>query len=146
MEAYNVTEELLSRLEEESYDFVLVNYANCDMVGHTGNFEAAKKAVEVVDECVGAVVKKVLSLDAHVLITSDHGNAEEMVDAATGKTRTSHTICPVELIYVAGDAEGTELLPKGKLSDVAPTVLSLLGLEIPEEMTANVLLIRSGRD
>jgi 2,3-bisphosphoglycerate-independent phosphoglycerate mutase len=141
MEAFAVTDELLARLGRERYDFILVNYANCDMVGHTGDFEAAKKAVQVVDECVGRVVEKLLELDAHVLITADHGNAEQMVIPGTSATQTSHTVCPVELIYVARDSSGKRLIPRGKLSDIAPTVLSLMGLEIPKEMTADVLFL-----
>jgi len=140
MEAYNVTDALLSRLEENRYGFILVNYANCDMVGHTGNFESAKRAVEVVDECVDRVVQRLLDLDAHILITSDHGNAEQMIDYETGMVKTSHTLFPVECIYVAKDSIGKRLAQRGKLSDIAPTVLHLLGLDIPKEMSANVLL------
>ncbi|MBN2713547.1 MAG: alkaline phosphatase family protein, partial [Planctomycetes bacterium] len=142
MEAYNVTDELMKVLNEspEKYGFIAVNYANCDMVGHTGDMAAATKAVEVVDECVGKLVDKCLELDAHILITADHGNAEQMVDYETGMTKTSHTLNPVELIYVAKDAEGRKLIARGKLSDIAPTVLYLLGLEIPKEMTANNII------
>jgi 2,3-bisphosphoglycerate-independent phosphoglycerate mutase len=140
MEAYSVTEELLSKIDGERFDFILVNFANGDMVGHTGDFEAARKAIEVVDECVGKLVEKLLEMDAHILITADHGNAEQMVNHETGKTQTSHTTCPVELIYVARDARERTLPERGKLSDIAPTVLRLLGLEIPEEMTADVLV------
>jgi 2,3-bisphosphoglycerate-independent phosphoglycerate mutase len=110
------------------------------MVGHTGDFDAAKKAIEIVDECVGKVVKRALEIDAHVLITADHGNAEQMIDPETGMTKTSHTLNPVELIYVAKDAPGIKLLERGKLSDIAPTVLSMLGIDIPVEMTADNLL------
>jgi 2,3-bisphosphoglycerate-independent phosphoglycerate mutase len=140
MEAYNVTEELLARLAGERFDFILVNFANGDMVGHTGDFEAARKAIEVVDECVGRLVEKLLEMDAHVLITADHGNAEQMVNHETGKAQTSHSICPVELIYVARNARKRKLPERGKLSDIAPTVLRLLGLAIPEEMTADALV------
>jgi 2,3-bisphosphoglycerate-independent phosphoglycerate mutase len=140
MEAYNVTDELLKRLEDNPYAFVAVNYANGDMVGHTGVFEAAKRAIEIVDECVGKIVERGLELDAHILITADHGNAEQMVDSETGLVKTSHTLNPVELIYVANDASGRSLPEKGKLSDIAPTVLGLLGLDIPAEMTADNLL------
>jgi 2,3-bisphosphoglycerate-independent phosphoglycerate mutase len=140
MEAYNVTDELLKRLEENPYAFVAVNYANGDMVGHTGVFEAAKRAIEIVDECVGKIVQRGLELDAQILITADHGNAEQMVDQETGLVKTSHTLSPVELIYVARDAGEHALPEKGKLSDIAPTVLHLLGLGIPAEMTADDLL------
>ena len=140
MEAYNVTDELLKRLGDNPYAFVAVNYANGDMVGHTGVFDAAKRAIEIVDECVGKIVERGLELDAHILITADHGNAEQMVDPETGLVKTSHTLNPVELIYVANDASGRSLPEKGKLSDIAPTVLGLLGLDIPVEMTADNLL------
>ena len=140
MDAYNVTDELLKRLENNPYDVIIVNYANCDMVGHTGVFDAAKQAVEVVDECVGKIIDRLLELDAHILITADHGNAEQMEDYQTGMTKTSHTLFPVECIYVAKDSERKNLIEKGKLSDIAPTVLKLLGLDIPKEMTANILI------
>jgi len=140
MDAYTVTDEVLRRLEDNPCDFISMNYANGDMVGHTGNFEAARKAIEVVDECVGRVVEKLLSLSAQILITSDHGNAEEMIDLQTGMVKTSHTLNPVECIYVAEESPGRKLLPRGKLSDIAPTILCLLGLDIPEEMTADNLI------
>jgi 2,3-bisphosphoglycerate-independent phosphoglycerate mutase len=141
MEAYNVTEELLSRLRNNPYGFIVVNYANGDMVGHTGDMNAAIKAIEIVDQCVGKLVDRLLELDAHILITADHGNSEQMIDYETSMTKTSHTLNPVELIYVAGDSPGKKLLDRGKLSDIAPTVLSLLGLDIPVEMTAQNLII-----
>lgn len=140
MDAYNVTKEVLKRLEHNPYHFIVINYANGDMVGHTGNFEAARKAIEIVDENVGSVVKRLLELDAHILITADHGNSEQMVDYETGMVKTSHTLNPVELIYVAKDTPEKKLIERGKLSDIAPTVLQLLGLSIPKEMTADVLL------
>ncbi len=139
MEAYRVTEELLRRLENNPYAFIVVNYANGDMVGHTGDFDAAKRAVEVVDECLGKVVARLLELDAHILITADHGNSEQMIDYETGMVKTSHTTFPVELIYVASDANKRRLKDDGKLADIAPTVLQLMGLPVPKEMTAEVL-------
>lgn len=141
MDAYNVTEELLKRLESNPYAFIVVNYANGDMVGHTGEFDAAKKAIEVVDECVGKIVNRLLELNAHVLVTADHGNADQMVDATTKMAKTSHTLSPVECIYVASDSLGKKLISRGKLSDIAPTVLKLLNLPIPKEMTADVLIL-----
>lgn len=140
MDAYNVTAELLKRLANNPYHFIVVNYANGDMVGHTGDFDAARRAIEIVDENVGVIVNRLLELDAHILITADHGNSEQMIDYQTGMTKTSHTLFPVEFIYVARDAGGIKLLPRGKLADIAPTVLQLLGLPIPKEMTADVLL------
>ncbi len=141
MEAYNVTEELLKRLENNPFGFIAVNYANGDMVGHTGNFEAARQAIGIVDECIGKVVERLLELDAHILITADHGNSEMMIDYETGMTKTSHTLCPVECIYVAKDAPGKRMITEGKLSDIAPTVLKLLGQPIPSEMTAEPLIM-----
>jgi len=124
--------------EGDTYDVIIINYANCDMVGHTGFFEAAVKAVEVVDECVGRVVKSVLEKDGTVLITSDHGNAEQMLDSE-GKVQTAHTLKDVEFILVSNNKAGL-VKPRGKLSDIAPTILELLGVSIPAEMTASSLL------
>lgn len=140
MEAYNLTDALLKRLENNSYSFIAVNYANGDMVGHTGVFEAARQAIEIVDACVGRLVDRLLELDAHILITADHGNSEQMVDYVTGMVKTSHTLFEVECIYVAKDSPGARLIPHGKLSDIAPTVLRLLGLAVPPDMTAENLV------
>jgi len=141
MEAYNVTDELLRRLRDNPYKFIAVNYANGDMVGHTGDMDAATEAIGIVDRCVGKVVDRLLELDAHILITADHGNSEQMIDYETGMTKTSHTLNPVELIYVASDSNRVKLLERGKLSDIAPMVLSLLGLDVPKEMTAQNLIV-----
>jgi 2,3-bisphosphoglycerate-independent phosphoglycerate mutase len=140
MDAYNVTEELLKRLENNPYQFIAVNFANCDMVGHTGNFDAAKKACEVVDECAGKVTARILELNGQILLTADHGNSEQMIDYDTGMVKTSHTKFPVECINIAKDSPGKKLIKKGKLSDIAPTVLYLMGLPIPKEMTAENLI------
>ena len=142
MEAYNVTDELLRRLENNPYGMIVVNFANGDMVGHTGDFDAAKRAVEIVDTCIGKLLTRLLELDAQILITADHGNSEQMKDYTTGMVKTSHTLNDVECIYVAKDAPGTELLPAGKLCDIAPTMLALLGLPIPREMTAANLIVK----
>jgi len=141
MEAHAVTDKILRLLEGNPYAFILINYANGDMVGHTGDFDAAKKAIQVVDQCVGRVVKRLLDLDAHVLITADHGNSEQMIDYETGMPKTSHTTFPVECIYAAREASERSLVPRGKLSDIAPTVLELLGLDIPTQMTADRLFV-----
>lgn len=140
MEAFLVTAKVLELLQDNPYAFVAINFANGDMVGHTGVFDAARQAVEVVDECLGRVVERMLELDFQILITADHGNAEQMVDYDTGMVKTSHTKYPVECIYVAGDSPGRRLIPHGKLSDIAPTVLKLLGLPVPREMTAELLI------
>jgi len=141
MDAYNVTDEVLKRLEDNPYYFIVINYANGDMVGHTGDFEAARQAIEIVDENVGKIVDRLLELDAQILITADHGNSEQMLDYETEMVKTSHTTFPVELIYVANDSPGKKMIERGKLSDIAPTALKLLGVEIPKEMTADVLLV-----
>lgn len=142
MEAYGIVERLQAILAEQPdhYDFILINLANCDMVGHTGNFDSAVKATEIVDECLGTLVDELLKIDAHILIAADHGNSDQMVDYETGRTKTSHSMHPVECHYVASDAQGKQLIERGKLADLAPTALHLLGLPIPAEMTADVLL------
>ena len=140
MNAFDVTEEVIMRIESGSYHVIVLNYANCDMVGHTGDYEAAKVAVEVVDECVGAVVNTILTHDGVALVTADHGNVEEMVDYQTGLPKTSHTNNPVEFIYVANDCRGIKLRPWGILSDIAPTVLFLMGIDKPQEMTSKNLI------
>ncbi|WP_234122568.1 2,3-bisphosphoglycerate-independent phosphoglycerate mutase [Clostridium hydrogenum] len=140
MSAYLVTEELLKRLSEDKYDAVVLNFANPDMVGHTGVFEAAKKAIEAVDECLGKVIDKVLSLDGTVFITADHGNAEQMIDYSTGDPMTAHTTDPVPFVYVSNHSKGKELRDGGVLADIAPTLLAELGLEKPSEMTGTSLI------
>lgn len=141
MDAEAVTVALLERLQDNPYALIVVNYANGDMVGHTGVLAAARQAIGTVDRCVGRIVQRLLELDAHILITADHGNSEQMIDYETGKPKTSHTLNPVECIYVAKDAAGRRLRAGGKLADIAPTVLALLELEIPKDMTADCLLI-----
>jgi len=141
MEAYIVTDEILKRLQPGSYEFIAVNFANADMVGHTGVFQSAVKACEVVDECVGRVVDHVVNtLGGHVLITADHGNSDQMLDYETGMTKTSHSLHPVELIYVAKDAQSYRMTKRGKLGDIAPTILALYGLPVPSEMDGDVLV------
>lgn len=139
MSAYLVTEELLARLDQDRYDVIILNFANCDMVGHTGILSAAVRAVEAVDRCVGQVVEKVRSLGGTVLITADHGNAEQMVDE-NGEPHTAHTCNPVRLILVDDTRRDTVLKEGGKLADIAPTMLNILGLAQPKEMTGESLL------
>lgn len=141
MDAYNVTDELLKRLENNPYGLIVVNYANCDMVGHTGDMKAATKAVEVVDECIGKIMPRLMELDAQVLIFADHGNAEQMKDYATGLVKTSHTLNLVDCIYVGRGADKKKLMPLAKLSAIAPTTLELMGLPIPAEMTTPSMII-----
>lgn len=138
MSAAEVTRELLERIDSNDYDLIVVNYANCDMVGHTGDLAAAIKAVETVDACVGQVVERVLGAGGALLISADHGNCEQMQDASGGP-HTAHTSNPVPLIYV--DNEKRRKLKDGILADFAPSLLDLLGLSVPAEMTGTSLLV-----
>ena len=140
MNAYDVAAEVCRQIERDVFDFTVVNFANCDMVGHTGNYEAAVKAVGVVDECVGRVVTCAAARGSAVLITSDHGNAEEMWDFAQNAPKTAHTTNPVEFIYVDEGGPAVTVRPRGILSDIAPTVLRVFGLDKPAEMTCRGLL------
>ena len=140
MEAYILTNKFLTELLPRDYPFIVINYANCDMVGHTGVMEAATKAVEVVDECLTQIVPALLARDYHILVTADHGNAEEMIDYETGLVKTSHTTFPVECIYAARTPLCGLTDRRGKLSDLAPTLLKLMELPVPKEMTADSLL------
>ena len=139
MSAYEVTDKVIEAIQKDYYDCIILNYANTDMVGHTGSLEAAIKAVEAVDECVGKVVKLVEEKEGNLLITADHGNAEQMIDYATGEPHTAHTTNPVPLILVTKN-ENLKLKTGGKLADLAPTMLDLMNLEKPEEMTGESLL------
>ncbi len=141
MNAYDVRDKFLEIVRDGcDYAFILINFANCDMVGHTGDMTAAMQAVEVVDECVGDCVRRLLDLEGEVLLTADHGNAEEMIDPTTDRVKTSHSRNPVELIYISKKAKGKKLKSGGKLADVAPTVLKLMDIDIPPEMTATQLI------
>lgn len=132
MSAHEVTAALLARLEEKSYDLIVLNFANPDMVGHTGFYDAAVTAVSAVDECLGQVMDKLLAMGGKAIITADHGNAEEMFDYITNVPLTSHTTNPVPCIVVGeGDVK---LRSGGKLSDLAPTLLQMMNLAQPEEM------------
>lgn len=134
-----VTDILIQKLDTNEFDFALVNFAGPDMVGHTGVIEATIESIQVVDECLGRIVEKVLSLAGAVIITADHGNAEEMLDLQTGEPDTKHSVNPVPVIIIQKDLQARELLV-GNLADVAPTVLGLMGLEKPAEMTGRNLL------
>lgn len=139
MSAYLVTEELLKRLDQDKYDVIILNFANADMVGHTGILEAAVRAVEVVDECIGKLVDKVRQLGGITLITADHGNAETMSDGQGGP-HTAHT-CDMAPVVLVDDSRKGVKLRKGVLADLAPTMLELLGLPQPAEMTGKSLLV-----
>ena len=139
MSAYEVTDELLARLDSGKYDVIILNFANCDMVGHTGVFQAAVAAVEAVDTCLGKVIDKILSMGGRALVTADHGNADQMYEK-DGSPFTAHTTNPVPLILV-GDNEH-RLQEGGRLADLAPTMLELLGLPQPSEMDGKSLLAK----
>jgi 2,3-bisphosphoglycerate-independent phosphoglycerate mutase len=139
MSAYEVTTGVLEALEEDKYDVIILNFANPDMVGHTGNFEAAKKAVEVVDECVGKISDKMLELDGVLMITADHGNVDLMEDPKTHVPFTAHTTNDVPFILVSNRYKDAKVVD-GKLADFAPTILTVLGVEVPKEMTGNILI------
>jgi 2,3-bisphosphoglycerate-independent phosphoglycerate mutase len=138
MSAFEVTDEALNRINSKKYDVIILNYANPDMVGHTGKIDAAIKAIETVDVCLGKVVEAIENQGGIALITADHGNAEQMVDYENGGPFTAHTTNDVPLIGVGLNGKK---LKEGKLADLAPTLLDLLGLEKPEEMTGESLLI-----
>jgi len=137
MSAVEVTDRLVAAIASRRYDAVVCNYANGDMVGHTGNFDAAKKAVETLDACIGRVVAAVRAVGGEVLITADHGNAETMFDPATGQPHTAHTLNRVPFLYVGRPAT---VAPGGALQDLAPTMLALMGLPQPPEMTGHSLV------
>lgn len=138
MSAFELTDRLTAAIRSGDFDAIVCNYANGDMVGHTGSFEASIKAVEAVDQCLGKIVEAVRETGADLLITADHGNVEQMRDPETGQPLTSHTTGPVPLVYVG--ASDFEFTSEGSLCDIAPTMLSLLKLPIPQEMTGEVLL------
>ncbi|HRZ86611.1 MAG TPA: 2,3-bisphosphoglycerate-independent phosphoglycerate mutase [bacterium] len=141
MSAKEVTDQVVKRIQSKAYDVVILNYANPDMVGHTGNMAAVVKAVETVDACVGRVIDAVRAAGGVALVTADHGNEEKMIDLDTGEPFTAHTTNPVDFILV-DDAAGGVRVRDGILADVAPTMLSLLGIPIPAEMTGKDLVVR----
>ncbi len=153
MSARDITSRVIKELREDTYDFIVMNFANPDMVGHTGNLEATIKAVEVVDECIGKIVDETLSRDGAVFVTSDHGNAEEKLNLRTGDINKEHATNPVPFFIIGkafqGQTAGAGEIPEGDLSlvppvgmlaDVAPTILSVMGIEQPEEMIGQSLL------
>jgi 2,3-bisphosphoglycerate-independent phosphoglycerate mutase len=138
MSAFEVTDKLVSAIRNREYDAIVCNFANGDMVGHTGVWEAALKAAEVIDQCLAKITEAILDTGGHCLITADHGNIEQMLDEQSGQPLTSHTNGPVPLVYVGGSQLTLE--DGGSLCDVAPSVLSLLGLPKPEDMTGHSLI------
>ena len=138
MSAPEVTDRIVEAIEQQRYDVIIVNYANGDMVGHTGVFEAAVKAVECLDKCMGRVVEALDKVGGEALITADHGNVEQMEDAMTGQAHTAHTCEPVPFIYYG--KRKLKVREGGVLADVAPTMLTLLGLPVPTEMTGRSIV------
>ena len=141
MSAYEVCDRLVEAIESGKYDVIIINFANPDMVGHTGVENAAIKAVEAVDECVGRAVKAIREVDGVLFICADHGNAEQLVDYETGAPFTAHTTNPVPFILVNYD-EGWGLREGGCLADIVPTLIQIMGKEQPKEMTGKSLLIK----
>jgi len=139
MSAYEVTEKAIECVNSKEYDFMVLNFANPDMVGHTGFLDAAIKAVEAVDDCVGRLVDAILKNGGSCLITADHGNCEQMLNE-NGEPFTPHTTNPVPLIYVSDNPVGTKLREDGRLCDLAPTLLSMMELPVPDEMSGKCLI------
>ena len=142
MSAYEVTDKVLEAIKSDKYDCIILNYANTDMVGHTGSLPAAIKAVEAIDECVGKVANLIEEKQGNLIITADHGNAEEMIDYSTGDPHTAHTTNPVPIILVTSNKD-LKLKQNGKLADLAPTMLDLMNEEKPKEMMGESLLDRN---
>jgi len=140
MSAYGICDEVVKRIDANETDLIVVNFANGDMVGHTGSLPAAIKAVEHVDICVGRIIDALKRVDGVAIVLADHGNCEQMIDPATGGPHTAHTTFPVELIVVDDRYKGVKLREGGKLADVAPTALAMMGLAKPVEMTGESLI------
>ena len=137
MSAYEITEKVLEAIESEKYDLIIMNFANGDMVGHTGNIEKTIEAVEAVDECLGKIIELLENKGGEAIVTADHGNCEQMIDLRTGEPVTSHTTNRVPIIVVSSRVKGIE---SGTLTDLAPTILALMGIDKPSEMTGNELI------
>ena len=146
MSAEELTDKLVQAIKSKEYDLIVCNYANGDMVGHTGNLDAAIKAVEFLDLCLARVKDAILSVDGHCLITADHGNVEQMSDESTGQSHTAHTSEKVPLIYLHGNETESQNtgrrqgINEGALCDVAPTLLAIMGIDQPSEMNGKSLL------
>jgi 2,3-bisphosphoglycerate-independent phosphoglycerate mutase len=137
MSAPEVTDKMVKAIRGGTYDVIICNYANPDMVGHTGDFDATVKAIEVLDGCLGKIVEAVQAAGGELLITADHGNAEQMFDRATAQAHTAHTVNPVPFVYIGRKARSAKT---GALEDIAPTMLYLMGLPVPPEMSGHPLV------
>ena len=137
MSASEVTDKLVEAIRSRRYDAIICNFANADMVGHTGNFEATRQAVEAFDVCLGRVVEAMREIGGETLITADHGNAETMQDEITHQPHTAHTTNVVPFVYIGRPGH---LAARGALEDIAPTMLKMMGLQQPHEMTGHPLI------
>ncbi len=144
MSAPELTQQLVDDITAQKHDVIICNFANPDMVGHTGNLPATIKAIETIDQCLGEIHAALQSVGGEALITADHGNAEQMADPSTGQQHTAHTHKPVPLLYLGSQGVFNDTVD-GKLSDLAPTMLTLLGLSIPEQMTGTPLITHQQR-
>lgn len=140
MSAYEIADEMIKRLKTDTIDIVIANICNGDMVGHTGNLEAAIKACEVVDEVVGKIVSQVLLLGGIVFITADHGNVEEMINTQTGEVDTEHSVNPIPFMVIGKEFAKPNMLPSGIMADIAPTILKVMGIDKPSSMTGRALV------
>ena len=145
MSAYELTDEAVRQIEARKYDLIVLNYANADMVGHTGMLNAAIKAVETVDKCLGRILEAVKNIGGILIVTADHGDADQMVDYETGQPHTAHTMNPVPFIVINSvgvqNFEPLQLREKGIFADIAPTILELMDIEKPDEMTGVSLIV-----
>lgn len=137
MSAAEITQLILPEIENETADFICLNFANTDMVGHTGVWNAVLKAAETVDQCVEKIVSLALQKDYTIFLTADHGNSDYMINE-DGSPNTAHTLNPVPFFIISNDFHGQ--VKDGKLGDIAPTILHFMGIDIPKEMTGNVLV------
>ncbi len=144
MSAQGIAEAVVKSVEEGTFDVMVVNFANADMVGHSGQIPPTIKAVETVDACLGEIYAAVRRKGGAMLVTADHGNAEQMIDPETGGPHTAHTTNPVPFIYIAEEAKNFTLRPDGALQDIAPTVLGAMGISLPKEMTGKDLRVKKG--
>jgi 2,3-bisphosphoglycerate-independent phosphoglycerate mutase len=144
MSAAGIADAVMKAVEDTAFDLVVVNFANADMVGHSGQLAPTIKGVETVDACLGQIYQSIRQRGGSLLITADHGNAEMMVDPVTGGPHTAHTTNPVPFILVSEDAKSYSLNPAGSLRDISPTILGMLGIDQPKQMTGGDLRLRIG--
>jgi 2,3-bisphosphoglycerate-independent phosphoglycerate mutase len=140
MSAYGITDALVTAIKSKKYDLIIINYANADMVGHTGIFDAAVKGVEAVDVCMGRALEALYETDARMFVCADHGNSEKMLDLETGEPHTAHTTNPVPFALV--NCGAAKLAAGGRLCDISPTLLDLMGIPQPKEMSGRSLLVK----